>query len=197
MKNIIFDVGNVIIKSDQNITFSMLKDYGVPNNAARKFFDNYEYREFSRGNISARIFYDTLIQKHLGVHLKYEHIVDAHNKHLTGVIHKVVEMLSKLPREKLVFLTDTNEWQTTRERQLIDLSHYSDIIFRSHEIHMLKIDDGLFPYIIKKLNVKPEEIILIDDSIEKIEIAQKHGLRTHQFIDPSQLADYLISQDIL
>lgn len=197
MKIIIFDVGNVIVEADHSITYRTLEAYGVPSQKARRFFDNSEYKEFSRGNIDGRSFYEALTQKYLEAEFAYEQIVDAHNKHLFGVDNKVIQILSKLPKEKLAFLTDTNEWQTERERELIDLRHYSSRIFRSHEMHMLKTDVSCFPYVVSQLGVKAAEILLVDDSIEKGLMAQGYGLKVHQFKGADGLTDYLTSQGSL
>lgn len=196
MKFIIFDIGNVIVNADHNITYKRLQEYGIPSDSSRKFFDNDEYKEFSRGNINGRSFYEALI-RYFGTSLTYNQIVKAHNEHLFGIDDNVVSILSRLPKESVVFLTDTNEWQTQRERELIDLTSYSDRIFRSHKIHMLKTDSNCFPHIIKRLGINPEKILLIDDSVEKVLMAQKYGLQTHQFTDSVQLTDYLTSKGIL
>lgn len=90
----------------------------------------------------------------------------------------------------MAFLTDTNVWQEEGLRRLIDLTLYSDQIFRSHEIGMVKIDDECFPYVAGKLGVKPKEVLLVDDSAEKVEMAEKHGLRTIHFKSAEQVLDY-------
>jgi FMN phosphatase YigB (HAD superfamily) len=62
---------------------------------------------------------------------------------------------------------------------------------------MLKTDSDCFPHIIKCLGVDPEKMLLIDDSVEKVLMAQKYGLQVHQFTDHVQLKDYLTSKGIL
>ncbi|MFA5796875.1 MAG: HAD-IA family hydrolase [Candidatus Woesearchaeota archaeon] len=194
---IIFDVGNVILYADHAITYRILERYGVPRDRAIKFFDNEEYKKFSRGKINGRSFYNALIQKHLRAELAYEDVVHAHNEHLYGIDPKVVQVLSKLPKERLIFLTDTNEWQTEREHELIDLMSYGSRIFRSHEMHMLKTDTGCFPYVIDQLGIGASETVLVDDSIEKIDMARRYGIQTVHFKDANQLTEYLKSQNLM
>ncbi len=193
---IVFDVGNVVVIANQKITYGILEEYGVPKDRAAEFFDIKEYNDFSRGKITGKEFYNALIQK-FGVKLSYKQIVHAHNEHIFGIDSEVVKILSKLPKEKLAFLTDTNEWQTEREKELIDLKSYSNLVFRSHEIHMLKTDKNCFPYVISQLCVEPNEILLIDDSIEKVEMAKQHGIQTLQFKDAGRLSDYLKDNRLL
>ena len=188
---IIFDVGNVILKANHEITFKILRDLGVSEKRIKTFFKNKDYQEFSRGNINNKKFYQTLVEKYLQHNLSYDQIVNAHNQHIYEVDEEVIKLFQKLSPSKLVFLTDTNTWQTDREKELINLLSYSDTIFRSHKMHMLKIDKNCFPHIINQLKCNPHQILLIDDSIEKIKAAQKYGLKTIQFKNPKQLVESL------
>ena len=188
---IVFDVGNVIVLADHAITHKILQDYGVPEDRAKLFFENEEYREFGRGRIDGNAFCKALIGKYFKTQLTFEQIVDAHNQHIYAVDEEVVKVLKRLKksnRHSLAFLTDTNEWQNERVRILIDLREYSDKIFRSNDIHMLKTDNGCFPYVRRELKAEPHEILLVDDSLEKILKAQEGGWQTLQFLNSEQLA---------
>lgn len=187
MTILLFDVGNVIVEADHEITHRKLQDYGVPRDKAQLFFKNEEYADFGRGKISGEIFYKALIEKYLGLRLGYEQVKDAHDSHLHGIDQDVVAILDRISKSQLAFATDTNEWQTERERQLIDLRVYSDKIFRSNEIHMLKTDDAFFPHIVNQLQTEAGEITLIDDNLENILKAQAHGIQTIQFSNAGQL----------
>ena len=194
---VIFDVGNVVIKADHSITHQILVDYGVPQNRAKTFFENYEYKEFGRGNLDEETFYRVLIGKYLKFQLPYESIVKAHDKHLYGVDKGVVGLLSKLPRGNLAFSTNTNVWQTRREQELIDLRKYSPRIFRSHEIHLLKTDNGCFQYLVSQLKTSPSDTLFVDDKLENTLEAQKHGLQTHHFKSVGQLAAELKRRNLV
>ena len=188
---LLFDVGNVIIDADHAITFKILEGFGVKPENAKLFYSNPQYQEFSRGRINEKEFYSLLIETYLKFSLTYDQVVYAHNQHIYALNKEVKKILDSLSRATLAFATDTNPWQTVRERELIDLRKYTDKIFRSHEIHMLKIDNGLFPYIINNLKEKPSEILLIDDSSEKIEVGKSYGLSTLQFKTAKQLESQL------
>jgi len=184
---LLFDVGNVIVEADHKITYRILQDYGTPIEKARLFFKNAEYFDFERGKINGMDFYSVIVKKYLGIPLEYQQVKDAHDSHLYGIDRAVVAILDRIPKSQLAFATNTNDWQTERERQLIDLTLYSDKIFRSNDIQMLKADDACFPYIVNQLQVESGQIILIDDNLENILKAQKHGLQTIQFYNAEQL----------
>ena len=194
---IIFDVGNVIIQADHAITHKILQGYGVPKGRAEKFYKAPEYKEFCRGEITGKDFYSALVKKYLKFGLTYGQVVYAHNQHIYAADKNAIEIIKKLSKFDIAFLTDTNKWQTQRERELVDISVFSKTIFRSHETHMLKTDPGLFPYIIKKLKAKPADMLLIDDSPEKVKKAEQNGLRTICFESPNQLEKELKKQKLL
>src|SRR3989338_6993795 len=93
-----------------------------------------------------------------GTPIEYQQVKDAHDSHLYGIDRAVVAILDRIPKSQLAFATNTNDWQTERERQLIGLTLYSDKIFRSNDIQMLKTDDACFPYIINQLQVESGQI---------------------------------------
>ena len=190
-KFFLFDVGNVIVDADHAITYKILGDFGVALNKAKLFYSNDEYLEFSRGRISADAFYQALTEKYLEFPLNYEQVVYAHNQHMYAANKEVEKIIGKMSSYKIGFVTDTNEWQTARERELVDLRKYSNIIFRSHELHMLKIDNGFFSYLASQLNERPENLLLIDDSPEKIALAEILGFHTITFKNPLQLSQAL------
>ena len=196
MKTIIFDVGDVVTTGDFDITYRRLESHGVSSHKARKFFHNEDYLAFSRGEIGSKAFHEALV-RHLGTQLTYDQVVEAHDIHMTGIDQEVVAVLDKLPIESIVFATDTNEWQTKKEKELIDLIAYTDRIFRSHEIGMLKIDPGCFPYIITCLGKNPSELFFIDNNPKKTKMAEKCGIQSHVFTTGAKLREWLMSKELL
>lgn len=195
MKKVMFDIGNVILKADHRITFGMLKKYGVPEENIQCFYDNDDYREFSRGKISGNDFYRAIVEKHVKFPLTYEQAVEAHDKHIYEVDAEVIAIVSRL--FDIVVLTNTNEWQTSRERELVDMEKYSKKIFRSHEMGMLKTDEGCFEKAVEELGVYPENIIFIDDSKDNIEKAKSAGIECILFTDAKSLEKELENKGVL
>ncbi|MEK6983954.1 MAG: HAD hydrolase-like protein [Nanoarchaeota archaeon] len=197
MTILLFDVGNVIVKADHEITYRKLQDYGVPGDISRLFFKNAEYYDFGRGKIDGMGFYRAVIEKYLGIPLEYQQVKDAHDSHLHEIDRAVVSILERIPKSQLAFATNTNDWQTEKERRLIDLTLYSDKIFRSNETHMLKTDNACFPHIVSQLHVESGQIILVDDNLENILKAREHGLKTIQFSNAGQLLRELERRGII
>jgi HAD superfamily hydrolase (TIGR01509 family) len=194
---VVFDVGNVVVKADHAICHMYLEARGVHPDNAENFFKNQDYREFSRGNISAVEFHEALVRKYLKCPLPYDNVVAAHDAHIYGVEQGVIGILSSLKQGRLAFLTDTNPWQMRRVGELVDLEQYTDRIFCSHEMHKIKTDPGCFHYVAAQLMSNPEKILLVDDSSEKVEAARKSCWQAIKFEYCAQLEKELQARYII
>lgn len=191
IKFFIFDVGSVILLADDNQTYSKLQSYGVSSKKANKYYSGPEYLDYSRGKISSKEFAKIVSIKSVRFPLTYGQIKAAHDNHLIGIDWDVISIIKKIPSNKLVILTDTNVWQTEKEESWVNLKKYAFKVFRSHQIGMLKTDKELFPYIIRALGVEANELLLIDDSPEKIKMAQQFNLQTHLYKNSRLLKNFL------
>ena len=59
----------------------------------------------------------------------------------------------------------------------LDIDYLDDILI-SAEIHKIKPNPDFYNYILNKFNLKPEELLFLDDNIENIDGAQKLGINT-------------------
>ena len=188
---VIFEVGNVLLNADQTLTFAFLKKLGVPTEHARTFFSNPDYLAFARGTISSQEFYRVLVDTHLQTPLTYEQVLAAHNQQILDINSAVQAIIQSLPKNLVVFATDTNEWQTAREKELIDLTSLSAHVFRSNELHKIKTDHGYFEFLANSLGVPTRDLLLIDDDPKNIAAAQASGLQGYTYVDPVQLKKYI------
>jgi FMN phosphatase YigB (HAD superfamily) len=96
----------------------------------------------------------------------------------------------------VVFVTDTNSWQTARQQQLIDLHRYGAAVFCSNELGKLKADADFFPTLLdleffRQRGLKASDTLFIDDSEEKVVRAQEVGIPCIQFRSAMQLEESL------
>lgn len=192
MRYIVFDVGNVIVTADQERTLRRLRALGVSAADAVRFFDNDAYRAFSRGVIGHSEFVDRLRIGHLRApSLSDDELVEAHDVHLTGCDTAVVDLLSRLPRDRTAVLTDTNPWQTRAERHLVELERYACRVLRSHETGYLKSDPDCFEGAAHALAAPAGELVLVDDRSTHVAAAEASGWTGIHFTDAGSLSRYL------
>ncbi len=200
MVMLLFDIGNVVVECEHAITYRRLQAYGARKDAVRFFFDD-DSLDFARGKLSPERFYSRLDPR---INVTFDQAKEAFQKHLYGVNLEVVDILERLretlPREDLGFLTDCNVWQVERvegPQGLIRLDYYSDIVFRSCQIGMIKDDESLFPYVAQQVRRSPSDILLIDDNPENNRMAERHGWQTLLYRYPEQLSRDLKQRGIL
>lgn len=199
---VIFDVGNVILLGDETLGCEALHRCGVPLENTEKIYSCNEYYDFCRGTITPEKFADLLVIRYLKIPLTCDQIKRAFKETCFGVDHEVVKVLSRLDRKGLALLTDTNVWQEEKLAEMIDLGQFTDKWFRSYETHLVKTDKNCFPYVIEQLESDPGRLLLVDDSPEKREMAEQHGLKTFPFsrfpnTNTEQLVSYLWENGLL
>ena len=185
IKNIIFDFGGVILNIDYKLTenaFSKLglKDFDkIYSQATQKELFNV----FEKGLISPDEF-RTQIRKFIDADVSDVQIDTAWNSMLLDLPEERVVLIDKLKSKyKLFLLSNTNEIHYTnfsaymKNKFRRDLfSDVFDKTYVSHKVHMRKPDAEIFELALNENNLKREETIFIDDSIQHIEGARKVGL---------------------
>jgi len=195
----LFDIGNVVVYSSHAVTRAWLARYHkISPDKSNKFFAVPEYLQFARGAIGPEEFHNG-IRRDVDESLTIHETRRAHDEHIFGIFQETVAVIGELAKQgdRIAFVTDTNIWQTERVNQLVDLGVFSKEMHESCNIGMIKVDPGFFPYLVDQLKMDPADALLIDDSPEKIEMAQKVGLQTLLFVNPSQLKSELVARKLL
>jgi len=193
IKNIIFDLGNVIINIDSNRAVNAMKEMGFDN-----FEESYTLLQQSdlfdfleKGLITPEKFRADL-QEHFNRSVLPKKIDDAWNSMLLDFPKKRIKLLQDLESKyRLFLLSNTNIIHYHKYNQdFIDqygfgLSNLFEKVYFSFDMGMRKPDLEVFKYVIKDSNLKPIETLFVDDSAENIDSANKLGLKT-LFIDVSK-----------
>lgn len=188
IKLVLFDVGNVIVRATHKITEAILWDLGVRPDKVALFFHNPAYGQFARGNITGEQFACEMRDVLDAPYLTDEQIRAAHDAHIYMMDEAVMGVLIEIKEEDvlLAFVTTTNEWQTGREKQFINLAGLGPVV-RSHEIGMTKTDKGAWKAILGQLKYGMEDapnILLVDDARANCDTAARAHLQTYMY-DPT------------
>lgn len=177
---LLFDIGNVFIFADHEITHRhLIEMYKVFPSKARQFYTIHEYITFSEGKITGKQYAQAIRNLLEKPSLTDKQIRHAHDIHLVRPIQSAITVLEKLWKQQsyqLAFITNTNEWQTKKENQIADFSQYSNIIIRSNEEGLTKQDPEIFIRAIKRIGNK--NILFIDDSETNIKTARSLGIES-------------------
>ena len=189
IRNIVFDLGNVVINIDPDLTLQMFRDYGVAN-----FDEMYSimrqtdvFDRLDTGKMTLPEFRNA-IREYTKINLTDEQIDEAWCAMLLDFPEENAELLRKLRDEgyKLYLLSNTNEmhikYYTKYLKQQFGrdlLSELFDQTFYSHETGLRKPNREAFEYVLKAEGLKPAETLFIDDLEHNVIGARQTGMQAY------------------
>ncbi|MBI3883562.1 MAG: HAD family phosphatase [Sphingobacteriales bacterium] len=199
IKNIIFDLGGVLLNVDYNKTAAAFKRLGFANfdelysqSTANDLFENLE-----TGKISEKEFYDAL-QAYNNTPVTQKEMELAWNEILLDFRKESLAFLTTVKNKyNLFLLSNTNSIHQkgfnqiyTNELERGSLDDYFIKSYYSHLIHMRKPYRETYEFVLKDSNLNPEETLFIDDSIGNMEGAVLAGIQVHLLL-PGQKIEML------
>jgi epoxide hydrolase-like predicted phosphatase len=187
-KNIIFDLGGVILNIDYSLTVKAFSDLGLKNfdtlfsqAQQKKLFDLYE-----KGLISSQDFRNEIkLYFNNGIN---ETIIDrSWNSMLLDLPKERLDFLEKIKTTHRTFLlSNTNDIHIEafnkylqNNHGIADLSSHFEKVYLSYKLGMRKPDAEIFELVLSENKLFPQETLFIDDSIQHIEGAKKLGIHTY------------------
>ena len=186
-KNIIFDLGGVILNIDYNLTRKAFEDLGITDfdemysqANADKLFQNLE-----TGSISEEDFFVELNNRS-GSELSPLQITNAWNAILLDFRESSLELLTAIKAKyKLLLFSNTNfihlqEFHKIyhQKERLHSFNNYFEKAYYSCEMGARKPDENSFRHILEAENIDAENTLFIDDSIQNVEAAKAMGFQT-------------------
>jgi putative hydrolase of the HAD superfamily len=188
IKNIIFDLGGVLLNIDYNLLVKAFANIGLPHfedyftqKSQRDFFDLYE-----KGLISSEEFRKKIKEKCAAGTTDAE-IDAAWNSMLLDFPKHRLELLLKLKgRYRTFLLSNTNEIHMNyihsyleKAFQMPDFSKHFEKVHLSYNMRMRKPDAEIFQAVLRQNNLEASETLFIDDSVQHVESATKLGIQTY------------------
>ena len=188
IKNIIFDLGGVILDIDENIVYQELGKLGINVSElshSKEFMDTLS--KFDIGVYTAPTF-----RKKCKALLGLEKMTDQKfdsiwNAMLLDIPRERIEAIEQVKKHYKIFLmSNTNEIHYDlyiRDLQLRFGYHEFDELFNksyfSFDIHLEKPDPRFFELILDHEHLLPEETLFIDDTATNIKAAKALGIHTY------------------
>jgi glucose-1-phosphatase len=185
IKNIIFDLGGVILNIDYNRTAKAFKQLGCEN-----FDEHYSqqkqsglFDEFEIGKISPQAFINELLRV-LPKGISAKKAIDAWNAMLIDLPKARLEKLLEHKQNYRTFLlSNTNAIHEEAFTRLINLQHnissfndYFEHVYFSHHIGLRKPYIAVFDFVLEQHALIPEETLFIDDSPQHLLGAKQLGI---------------------
>lgn len=192
LKNILFDMGNVLFSIDYKKTENAFKALGYGNFSQMysQFTADDLFEKLETGKISTEEFYTTLIAAHSGG-VQKEQITTAWNGMLLHWRLESLAFLKILAKEyKLYLLSNTNEIHLTAVNDLLlqqtgkkSIDDLFTKAYYSHKIKLRKPNRDVYEFVAADAAIIPGETLFIDDLENNIAAAAQVGFKTHLLLE--------------
>ncbi len=185
VKNIIFDLGNVVIDIHYNRTLEAFKKLGIADfeKAYTLFKQSDLFNLLETGKIKGEEFCNSLRTNGIG-EITDEQIKDAWSMMLGELTVENYEFLRAVKRNyKTFLLSNTNEIHIEVFVKTIEkafgrnvLPEMFDKVYYSHTVQLRKPTVEIYEFVLKDAGLNPRETIFIDDLLENVEASRKAGI---------------------
>ena len=190
-KNIIFDLGGVLLDIDFKKSIDAFKNLGIENfeDMFSQFDADALFEKLETGEISEADFYAAIKQR-TTLAITDNEIDHAWNSLILQFRTQSLGFLEKLAcNYKLYLLSNTNSIHVkcfkklfTKETGKPLLDAFFTKAWYSNEIGLRKPGAEIFEFVLQQENLKAAETLFIDDTLSNIETAQNLGFKTHHLL---------------
>jgi len=198
IKNIIFDLGGVLLNINYHKTADAFKMLGVHqfDELYSQANANHLFEELETGTISEESFYQS-IHPYCGPGTTRVQIQSAWNAMLLDFRKESLAVLESLKdKYNLYLLSNTNSIHLEAFNQILldetgktSLDEYFIKSYYSHIIQLRKPYVTTYQWVLNNGNMVAAETLFIDDSIKNIEGANEAGVRTHLLLPTETIGD--------
>lgn len=189
IKNIVFDLGGVLVDLDFKSTINGLQKAGFTNvkEQLQAFDQDGIFKKFELGEISAGEF-RTSIRENSKVSLTDEEVDSLWNLMLLEIPREKLELILDLRSKYMVYLlsnTNSIHWDYVCKNAFnyrgFRVEDYFEETFLSYEMHLAKPDQAIFEKMLQDANLLAEETLFIDDSEANCKAAREVGIHAHHY----------------
>ncbi len=186
---IIFDIGEVYLHLLVGSAKYVQQKTGIP--VSDYYFYDKEFDPLMLGQITEHEYWEAIIKKN-SWNISIEDLKESVRKNFKEVkgTRKIIEDLRQKGYKLGLLSNHVKEWVEYCEINYKYHNLFHEVVY-SYEAGLSKPNPDIFLFILKKLKVKPEECLFIDDYIKNIETAKDLGFNTIQFISAADLKKQL------
>ena len=189
IKNIVFDLGGVLVDLDFKAAINGLQQAGFVNvkEQLQSFDREGIFQKFELGEMTAEEF-RTAIRENSTVTLTDEEIDALWNAMLLEIPREKLELILDLRGKYMVYLlsnTNSIHWNYVCKNAFnyrgFRVNDYFEETFLSYEMHLAKPDKAIYEKVLQDANLLAEETLFIDDSEANCKAAEEVGIHAHHY----------------
>ena len=189
IKNIVFDLGGVLVDLDFKSAINGLQQAGFSNvkEQLQAFDREGIFQKFELGEMTAEEF-RSAIRENSTVTLTDEEVDALWNLMLLEIPREKLELILDLRGKYMVYLlsnTNSIHWDYVCKNAFnyrgFRVNDYFEKTFLSFEMHLAKPDKAIFEKMLEDANLLAEETLFIDDSEANCKAAAEVGIHAHHY----------------
>lgn len=189
IKNIIFDLGGVILTLQPEVGIARFVELGVKD--AEKLMDSYTqtgiFGDLECGRITAEDFRQS-VSRFVGREVSWEQCRHAWVGYAKDLPARNLQTLRQLRQEgyRLILLSNTNPYMMSWvnspdfDGQGHGLPDYMDACYLSYNLGVMKPDPNFFKKVLEAERIQPDETLFLDDGPRNVAAAKALGIHTMQ-----------------
>lgn len=174
IKNIVFDLGNVILKGSPNIVLDQIEiDKKQYESIKNNFFKDWKALDLGKSSLREQLEncqFDFEIDSEIEEKLLHYYKYRPFN---IGILELINELKEK--GYKIYILSNNNKEAEEYLLELPDFEVLDGWIF-SCDYQIMKPDSRIYNILFETYNLKPEECFFIDDSKRNVEVGEELGM---------------------
>lgn len=198
IKNIIFDLGGVLVKLDKDLCIKAFTKIGHPDfgRIINEYFQEGFFMDYEKGLISTEEFRDK-VRENMETYASDLEIDKAMAAFLPELpIEKLNALKFYSKNYRIFLLSNTNPIAIETVRPMFlkggqQMSDYFEKMYLSFEMKCAKPDSVIFSMLLKDSGINPEETLFVDDSIANLEAASLFGIKTAHILQENDLINDL------
>ncbi|MCI6998266.1 MAG: HAD family phosphatase [Eubacterium sp.] len=197
IKNIIFDVGNVLVEYNPDGLMCRLGfDEETLQAVNQAVFQNELWNESDRGVLSPEELLEAFIANNPAYEKEIRQVIDAVGDTIS-LMPYTVEWVKGL-KEKgyhLYILSNYAEYTYEKTSHKMEFLPYMDGVVFSYRCKLIKPEKEIYEYICETYGLKPEESVFLDDRKDNVEAARNmgmHGIVFENYAQGSETLEQLL-----
>ena len=193
IKNIIFDVGKVLVEYDPD---GMMKKLGFDEETLQAVnqavFQNELWNESDRGVLSPEELLEAFIANNPAYEKEIRQVIDAVGDTIS-LMPYAVEWVKGLKERgyHLYILSNYAEYTYEKTSHKMEFLPYMDGVVFSYRCKLIKPEKEIYEYICKTYELKPEESVFLDDREDNVQAARNMGMNGIEFENYAQGSETL------
>ncbi len=200
IRNLLFDLGNVLIDIDFDLTFQAFATLsGLSEARVRERFSELQiWERYEKGELSDDGF-RLILKKMLPAPCSDVALDEAWNALLLFFPLERLERLKALKSDyRLFLLSNTSAIHIKEVEQILKrqtgaakLKFYFEKVYYSYEVGLRKPDRAIYEYVLQDAGIKAEETLFLDDNLDNILGAREVGLRAEHVREGRSMMEIL------